>query len=309
MTVHALLLLLSHYHTTLFASPQRPSPHTRYTRFWTRSSPLYARVALLLRTIQYTELLCEMCAKRYSEKLRWRLIVFLEILKALCRMILMRVTGGRMTVSPPSAEREPQVPSTSTDPLDEEENERHEWKMPRTGLQLPPLPQTSSSSTSSIAAFLSTRVISADEIKAANRLVSRLRTVQGQAAELLWIIRPVVYALAMQRLRGNKRDWRPWALGVAMELTARGLGRRDLRERGAGGWRSVTTLEKEEWVKRGWGVAWWGLRGAFFEDVSRKWIDRFAARLKGKPLLDMLGTVIEDYAYLWDEYYFSTATM
>lgn len=309
MTVHSLLLLLSHYHTTLFASPQRPSAHTRYTRFWTLSSPLYARVALLLRTIQYTELLCEMCAKRYSEKLRWRLIVFLEIIKALCRMVLMRVTGGRMAVSPPSAEREPQVPAASTDSLDEDENERQEWKMPRTGLHLPPLPPTSSSSASSIAAFLSTRVISADEIKAANRLVSRLRSVQGQAAELLWIIRPVVYALAMQRLRANKRDWRPWALGVAMELTARGLGRRDLRERGAGGWRSVTTLEKEEWVKRGWGVAWWGLRGAFFEDVSRKWIDGFAARLKGKPLLDMLGTVIEDYAYLWDEYYFSTATM
>ena len=251
-----------------------------------------------------------MCAKRYSEKLRWRLVVFLEILKALCRMVLMRVTGGRMAISPPSAEREPQIPTASTDPfLDDDEREPHEWKMPRTGLHLPPLPTANTSSHSSIAAFLSTRVISADEIKAANRLVSRLRTVQGQTAELLWIIRPVIYALALQRLRGNKRDWRPWALGVTLELAARGLGRRDLRERGAGGWRGVTALEKEEWAKRGWGVAWWGLRGAFFEDVSRKWIDGFAAKLKGKPLLDILGTVVEDYSYLWDEYYFSTATM
>jgi peroxin-16 len=31
--------------------------------------------------------------------------------------------------------------------------------------------------------------------------------------------------------------------------------------------------------------------------------------LKGKFLLDMVGGVIEDYQYLWDEYYFSTATM
>ncbi len=307
--MHTLLLLLSHYHTTLFSSAQRPSLHTRYTRFWTNSSPLYARAALVLRTIQYTELLCEMCAKRYSDKIRWRLVVFLEILKALCRMIIMRVTGGRMAVSPPLAERDPQNTATSANSYSDDESKPHEWDMPRTGLRLPPLPSVSSSSPSSIAAFLSTRVISADEIKAANRLVSRLRTYQGQTAELLWIIRPVIYALAMQRLRANKRDWRPWVLGVTLELAARGLGRKDLRERGAGSWRGVTALERDEWGKRGWGVAWWGLRGAFFEDVSKKWIEGFAARLNGKPLLDVLGTVIDDYVYLWDEYYFSTATM
>lgn len=214
-----------------------------------------------------------------------------------------------MAVSPPLAEREPQNPSIPADPSDDGEIESHEWKMPRTGLRLPPLPPASSSSPYSIAAFLSTRVISADEIKAANRLVSRLHTAQGQAAELIWIIRPVIYAMALQRLRSNKRDWRPWALGLTLELAARGLGRRDLRERGAGRWRSVTTLEREEWGKRGWGVAWWGLRGAFYEEVSKKWIGGFASKLKGKPLLDMVGTVVEDYAYLWDEYYFSTATM
>ena len=32
-------------------------------------------------------------------------------------------------------------------------------------------------------------------------------------------------------------------------------------------------------------------------------------KLKGRPLLDMVGGVVEDYEYLWNEYYFSTATM
>jgi len=31
--------------------------------------------------------------------------------------------------------------------------------------------------------------------------------------------------------------------------------------------------------------------------------------LKGKPLLDMVGGVIEDYEFLWDQYYFPTATL
>jgi peroxin-16 len=31
--------------------------------------------------------------------------------------------------------------------------------------------------------------------------------------------------------------------------------------------------------------------------------------MKGKPLLDLVGSVVEDYEYLWDNYYFSTATL
>ena len=42
---------------------------------------------------------------------------------------------------------------------------------------------------------------------------------------------------------------------------------------------------------------------------SRAWINGVTRRLRNKPLLDMVGGVIEDYEYLWDEYYFSTATM
>lgn len=34
-----------------------------------------------------------------------------------------------------------------------------------------------------------------------------------------------------------------------------------------------------------------------------------ADKLRGKPLLDMVGTIIEDYEFLWDQYYFPTATL
>jgi peroxin-16 len=42
---------------------------------------------------------------------------------------------------------------------------------------------------------------------------------------------------------------------------------------------------------------------------NRPWITGFADKLKGKPLLDLVGTLVEDYEYLWDNYYFSTATL
>jgi peroxin-16 len=43
--------------------------------------------------------------------------------------------------------------------------------------------------------------------------------------------------------------------------------------------------------------------------MNRAWIHSITGKLKGKPLLDMAGGVIEDYEFLWDQYYFPTATL
>jgi hypothetical protein len=43
--------------------------------------------------------------------------------------------------------------------------------------------------------------------------------------------------------------------------------------------------------------------------TDRAWIHSITGKLKGKPLLDMVGGVIEDYEFLWDQYYFPTATL
>ena len=51
------------------------------------------------------------------------------------------------------------------------------------------------------------------------------------------------------------------------------------------------------------------LKWLLLNPVSRTWIRSITGKLKGKLLLDMVGTIVEDYDYLWDEYYFSTATM
>lgn len=309
--VHTTINLLSTYHTSLLPSPSHPSPHTRYTTHHRVRSRLYARSSTLLRTIQYTELLCEMFFKRRGgDALRWRLVVFLEIIKAVCRALMLRVTGWRMGISPavPDQRASEEEAGASEEPgieelLDGGPSEKP-WKMSRTQHTFSPLPERGTS----ITGYLSTRIVSPDSIKHASLLVRSLSSYQSQAAEMLYILRPVIYALAMLRFQGNKRDWRPWALSLAMEVAARQLAKKDLREQ-PGGMGAMTSVEKEEWSKRGWSVAWWGMRGAFYENFTRVWIQAFADRLKGKPLLDMVGGVVEDYEYLWDEYYFSTATM
>ncbi|KAJ0423825.1 peroxisome membrane protein [Aspergillus carlsbadensis] len=321
--VHSGVQLLSLYHDSLISKVisnlpptirrPTPSPHTRYTKYWTSQSPLYQKVALTLQTVQYTELLWEMIARRRGEKVRWRVIVFIEVMKAICRLFLLRLTNSRPLVSPPLPEREIDPRSLEEEdvsdwngmqtPVSERSSTDLSWTMPRTGLSLPSLPDAND-----VSNYLISKVLTADDIKPPKALLHRV-TGQGQLAEVLHILRPVVYALALQRWSGDKRSWRPWLIGFGMEYGCRQLSKADFRERVAGGLRGLTGLEREELKKRGWSMGWWLMRSAFYENITKSTLKGLTGKMKGKPLLDLVGSIIEDYEYLWDNYYFSTATL
>ncbi|KAL2157926.1 hypothetical protein VTH06DRAFT_4981 [Thermothelomyces fergusii] len=128
---HDMLLRRAHELAKLPAPPSLahpPSPHGRYTRFWTFKSALYRRVAYVLQVVQYVELLCEMAAKRRGERVRWHAVVLLEAVKAVCRLLLMRITRSRPLVTPVLPEREP-VPEEPS----EEEEEVYEGDEPGLG--------------------------------------------------------------------------------------------------------------------------------------------------------------------------------
>ncbi|KAI9776982.1 MAG: Peroxisomal membrane protein pex16 [Geoglossum umbratile] len=276
-TVHSGVQLLSLYHDSLLARTisrlpgvlkPHPTPHNRYTRFWTQKSLIYKRVALALQTIKYTELLWEMVAKRRGERVRWRVVVLLEAIKAICRLILLRLTNSRPLLTPPLPEREVD-PTTLEESIRDESEESSQserdgsWMMPRTGLTLPTLPNSSD-----ISSYLLSKVLTADDIKPAKALLHRVQG-QGQLAECLYIIRPLIFALAMQRWSGDKKSWRPWLLGLSIEYGARQLAKKDFQERVAGGLRGLTNLEREEMQKRGWALGWWAMRGAFYENITK----------------------------------------
>lgn len=249
-----------------------PSPHHRYTKFWTEKSPTYKRLALVLQMIQYTELLWEMSAKRKGEKMRWRVVVLLEVVKAVCRLLLLRLTNSRPLLSPPLPQREidPSSLEEATanangmdTPPNESAVETENWTMPRTGLSMPSLPDSSD-----ISSYLLSKVLTADDIKPPKALLHRVSG-KGELAEVLYILRPVAYALAMQHFSGDRKSWRPWLIGVSIEYGARQLAKKDFQERLAGGMRGLTGLEREELKKRGWALGWWMMRGAFYENITK----------------------------------------
>ena len=228
--------------------------------------------------------------RRGGDRARWRVVVLLEILKAFCRLLLLRITNSRPLVTPPLPEREfdpaaleesraaetsdmegsgassrlerlsQEVEGDEMGPM----NGSEPWIMPRTKLSLPALPDASD-----ISNYLLSRVLKADDVKPPKSL---LRPIAGKAeiAEWLYILRPVIYALAMQRWASkDRKSWRPWLLGLGIEYGARQLAKKDFQQTVAGGLRGLTGLERDELRKRGWNMGWWMMKGAFYENVTK----------------------------------------
>ncbi|KOS18781.1 Peroxisomal membrane protein PEX16 [Escovopsis weberi] len=340
-SIHSGVQLLSLYHDgilskaaeTRLSMPQSCSAHSRYTRFWTQKSTLYRKIATVLQMVLYTELLCEMGAKRRGgEKTRWKVVVVLEAIKAFCRLLLLRVTRSRPLVTPILPERgslpeehrgagddddddEPfelrsesglfdetssssyAERSTGAGAASETSSQRQqqrraqalhqrEWAMPRTGMSMPSLPHAGD-----ISSYLLGRVLSADDIKPANTLLNTLYG-SSQLSEILHILAPLIYALALYR-SNNKKSWTPWLLGLAVEYAARQFRDRGLR---------TTALERDEWNRRGWAMVWWLMRGAFYQNVTKSAVKGVTRRMPG-----FLAGIFEDYEYLWENYFFSTS--
>lgn len=202
-------------------------------------------------------------------------------------------------------------PPSPPPPPPSQKKSSSEWPMPRTGLRLPSLPARGD-----ISSYLLTRVLTADDIKPATKLLHALRG-SAHTAEVLHILAPLIYAIALSRTTADparrRSSWTPWLIGLSVQLAARQLAMR-AREgsngfsgvsAGAGasaGAAGVPALEKEEWTRRGRQMWWWLMRGAAYENVVKGVVGGVKRRVPG-----FVGTILEDYEYLWENYYFSTS--
>jgi len=181
---------------------------------------------------------------------------------------------------------------------------RKSWPMPRTKTSLPQLsPKTDATN------YLLSRILTADDIRAPASLVHRLNgNHTGQTAEVIYLLRPLVYALLLKRA-SSKKAWHPIIVAFLMEYGSLRLLKRYYRNAAPGGLKGLTKLEREELSKRGWQLWWYFLRGGVYENVSRVVLDRFVEKSSNKPVIGLVGSVVSDFQYLLDHYYFSTSTL
>lgn len=251
----------------------------------------YRVLAYILSIIKSGEVLLELAARTYTgEKGQWRTILGLESLKAIIRLALLAISKKVNPSTVPvhdmdmTAEEIDNLLTNKDHPVDIEEKNAYDLLDPTDNKR-------------------SLKIPSKDDITAPLNLL-RKADVKLILSEVLYIVRPVVYATLLYRYRASKTDWTPWTIGIAMEILSREIARSALKPSPL-----KTTLEKEVYSARDNELLGWLLRGAMFHNRIHPLI-RSVRNVLGKiPLVNMATVFIDDYLYYLEEFYFASASL
>lgn len=197
-------------------------------------------------------------------------------------------------------------------------------------------------SESQINDYLLSRVLTVNDVRKPEDLVRPLRNRTGYLAEVFWILRPLVYVLALRKW--GRTATLPFVLSFVIEYVAKDLRNRSFapavaQPKGLFATnpllaavmgqnpltsilaslfmgpsaadklkRPISSVEEAEWTKRGNSFWWYLLRGPLWHSFTRPKLAGLADRTQGKFLIGMLGAIIGDYLPLIDEYYYYSAT-
>ncbi|KAJ3750487.1 peroxisomal membrane protein PEX16 [Lentinula detonsa] len=314
----ASLNMISMYHDTLLARIVQSDPryrplipfslHTRFTKAWADKNSRYKWAARLLETIRFTELFIEMGMRRkVSTKNRYRGIIVLEIIKAILRLMLLRITR-RPLLSPPIPERDidPTTLPSSTEtsptlapsslpsslPATPEHLKNNRVPLPQhSPLAVPPPPR----SDVSIQEYLLPKALTTSAVKPPLSLVRSFSSPPEWLSEVLYILRPLVYATM---LFSDRKSNRPLITILTMEFVSRSL-RRNVPP--------SASLERSEYARRDRDMLWYLFRGTIWQSYTRPKTAHLAESFSTTPILGLFATLIQDWIPLIDEYHYYTA--
>ncbi|KAJ7596998.1 peroxisomal membrane protein PEX16 [Mycena floridula] len=308
----ASLNVISMYHDTLLTKVVQSNPsyrpliptslHSRFTRAWSDKNTLYKSAARALELLRFTELFLEMgLRRRVSRQNKWRAIILLEILKALLRFVLLRITR-RPVLSPPIPERDLDPTSIPSPPSPE--SSHHSPLATPQHLQnnlvpLPPHPLLTSPpparSDTSVEDYLLPKALTTASMKPSLTLVRTLSSPQDWIAESLYILRPLIY---VSLLVSDRRSNRPLVAALVMELLSRALRRTSPPS---------ASIERTEYARRDRDILWYLFRGTVWTGFTRPKIESMANRAAHTPVLSLFSALVKDWVPLIDEYYYYTA--
>lgn len=266
-----------------------------------------------LSVISYTEVIVEMVLSRKVSKLsRWKWVASMEGVKAILRLILFYGTKKKMILHPTHFIRN--IDPVSLDVCEEEKFEL---------LNLDPRIGTALSA--------NTTYEDNEDTPSPSPCVAegKSRIGWGKIGELLWIIRPFIYAsmiLLEQRRKKNaasneimlkhekddsgsetdedeeiekddEGSWKPWLVSLSIDLIARI----------ARNMQPMSSLERDESKRRDYLFIYYLFRGPIYLKFTRFLLDKFCDATEHRPLISVITTAINDYRPFWEESYFYTA--
>ncbi|GAA6020560.1 hypothetical protein JCM11491_000796 [Sporobolomyces phaffii] len=209
--------------------------------------------------------------------------------------------------------------------LDAEVEEKEFWTGAKTGLVRPTLaslrqdddaapgdPTSALTGKDLSREYLSRKVLTIEDVKRPEDLIERAKGVK-QLAEVIWILRPLIYVIAMKRY--GRRHTLPYLLSLSLEYLAYTLRQsstsRMYATKASGPMLpyAPSELEKQETGKRGQAFWWYLLRGPVWEGWTKPRLEGISDRFADKPLVGFVSTLIRDYTPLIDEYYYSVQTL
>ncbi|KAJ2958055.1 hypothetical protein NQZ79_g6289 [Umbelopsis isabellina] len=263
--------------STFYFSPM--ATLAKYQRFLVKQAPRIETVESWLRSlslvipVSYCEVVAEMWIKKnYSEKTRWRFVVWMETIK----YQMLNITGGRMLLHPSHPQRD-------VDPATLELDEDSSDFDPRTGG----------------VHYHSNE--EEDQWGHPEHLVYRLHGL-GKLGEIAWIARPLLYVVAVRKY--GFQSWKAWLLSLSVDLLSRGMLGNHYAHRKEG---SMTALEADEYGRRAFLLLYYLLRGPFYQHFTKPKLEAFCDATETRPVASIIAGVIRDYQPLWEDVYFYTA--
>ncbi|KAI9136300.1 peroxisome membrane protein [Paraphysoderma sedebokerense] len=229
------------YQAALTSSPNyKPTTLNRYLRHVHSKSSLSKNVSLLLTLIQTVEVLVEMTVKRRKgDKQRWKIVMWIEGIKVLCRLILLQQNQSKLVLSPsyPIRDVDPALinptssssysphfqPDSSLSQSHKRTNRIHPplsvlAAFPSPGVSSSPFGDSSSGS-DPVVEYLNSRALLSC-VKSPDDLVHPLKG-SRLVGEYMFILRPLIYVYLLRK--HGSRSYTPWMISLSLEILSRVL--------------------------------------------------------------------------------------
>ncbi|KAH8548978.1 peroxisome membrane protein [Umbelopsis sp. PMI_123] len=298
------------------------TPFNKYKAYWFSKSPVHKKMSLLLSLISYTQVVLEMAvSKKLGKRAQWKLVFGVELFKAALRLTLLQLTNNRMLLNPNHLQRDVDPAmlghqsSSAPQPV-----EAKTWIGKKTGLRHPFMQATIDLNGAAkqaangftidqkyndVTEYLMSKVLTPEKLRKPEDTVSVLNGL-GKLGEILYILRPLIYVLAI--FKYGRYSWRPWLISLAVESASQAAVSRSFTSPYGSTKSTMTALEKAE-LNRRYHQMWFNLlRGQFYERFTRPRLEKFCVATQDRFLISIVAGVIRDYQPLWEKVYFYTSS-
>ena len=271
-------------------------------------------IAYLLTAVQFSEVFIEMLVQKYyGQEKKWKVILYIELLKFGLKLHLFRRSGWRMLLAQCVPERDAShaLANTSGSLISNQSNESLSSSLSESASVLRVgMPSMDNLKPGDVAKYLESKALSSS-LDRKNPL-NLMTPLSGESliGELMFIARPLLFALLV-RWKGQT-SWKPWFISLAVDLLSRCSSRHMISKlifapSFIATLPRPTFLEKDERTRRNWLLVYYLLRRPMYDSYTKEALGDLCSVIGRVPVLSLFTGIIQQYIPLWERIHFYTS--